>query len=89
MSLYLPTRPDPVMDAESGSESSSDDDDQEFGDWVSDSGENQPCKSLFGDELLKSSKEAVEHDKKKHNFDLDAVFTKLGSLTSDLSLLSG
>lgn len=80
MSVRLPAASDPVADPESGSESEGDDD-QEFGDWVSDSADRQPCKSLFGDDVLPSAAEAVAHDKQTHGFDLDALSKKLGMIS--------
>ena len=60
-------------------DSSSEDEDDTWEDWVSDSVEKQPCKSLFDDATLPSAAEALEHDKKEHGFDLNEVFSRLGA----------
>ena len=57
--------------------SSSEDEDDTWEDWVSDSFEKQPCKSLFDDVILPSASEALEHDKKTHGFDLVEAYSKL------------
>lgn len=65
---------------EDDDESSSGDEDDTWEDWVSDSIEKQPCKSLFDDTTLPSAAEALEHDTKTHGCDLNEVYTKLGAL---------
>lgn len=56
-------------------ESSSEDEDDTWEDWVEDS--KQPCKSLFDDTTLPSAAEVLEHDKKVHGFDLNEVSSRL------------
>lgn len=60
-------------------ESSSEDEDDTWEDWVSDSLAKQPCRSLFDDTVLPSATEAIEYDKKTHGFDLNEAYTKLGT----------
>jgi type I protein arginine methyltransferase len=57
--------------------SSSEDDDDTWEDWVSDSVEKQPCRSLFDNTTLNSVSEALEHDKRTYGFDLNEVYSKL------------
>jgi protein arginine N-methyltransferase 3 len=78
MSIHLQTSSDQLLDPESGSSDSQSDDDQEFGDWVSDSAENQSCKSLFDDQILPSVDAAIMHDKKSHGFDFNQLCSSLG-----------
>ncbi|KZT28706.1 S-adenosyl-L-methionine-dependent methyltransferase [Neolentinus lepideus HHB14362 ss-1] len=60
-----------------GSELAEDEEDNNFDDWVSDSVDRQPCKSLFEDKILPSVTEALEYDRKTHNFDLNAMCSRL------------
>ncbi|EPT00251.1 hypothetical protein FOMPIDRAFT_1023851 [Fomitopsis schrenkii] len=63
-----------------GSQSSESEDEQDltWEDWVSDSLENRPCKSLFDqDKTFPSVPEALNHDKSTHGVDLDAICSKL------------
>lgn len=58
--------------SESGS---SDTNDETFDDWV----ENEiPCRSLFDDVDLPSVQDAINYDREKHNFDVNATLNKLG-----------
>ncbi|CAA7261550.1 unnamed protein product [Cyclocybe aegerita] len=78
MSVRLPAPPKftgPIGDPESDPETS--DNDQAWDDWVSDSNGRQECKSLFDDMVLPSVEDALEYDKKTHNFRLDEICTKL------------
>ncbi|KAJ3518164.1 hypothetical protein NLJ89_g28 [Agrocybe chaxingu] len=78
MSVRLPAPPkftEPISDPESDPETS--DDDQAWDDWVSDSNGRQECKSLFDDKVLLSAEDALEYDKKTHNFGLDETCMKL------------
>ena len=58
--------------------SEDDDDDQEetWDDWVDD--EATPCKSHFSDKVLPSVQDALEHDKREHEFDLGEACKRLG-----------
>ncbi|KAL0960565.1 hypothetical protein HGRIS_005602 [Hohenbuehelia grisea] len=82
MSIRIPSSAalglDEPRDDEGGSSSGSDvgDDDQTWDDWVSDSAQ-QPCKSLFDDQVFRSAEECLAHDKAKHEFDLDQTCSKL------------
>ncbi|KAJ7712993.1 protein arginine N-methyltransferase [Mycena metata] len=81
MSVRLPPRstiPEEDSGSEEGSLSSSEDDEEEtWDDWVSDSMEQRPCKSLFEDKVLPSVQEALAYDKASHGFDLDALCSEL------------
>lgn len=55
--------------------SSSSDSDNTFDDWVEDP---TPCKSLFEDVELKSVENALNHDREKFGFDLNAQSKTLG-----------
>lgn len=74
----------PSDDIESGSCSSSSDEDEDqndpetWGGWVSDSGENRECRSLFEEKKLSSVAKAIEYDELTHGFNLDRVSEKLG-----------
>ncbi|KAJ7595054.1 S-adenosyl-L-methionine-dependent methyltransferase [Mycena floridula] len=71
MSVHLP--PVSRIDSHSDEENSSEDeDDQTWDDWMSDS-EVQGCKSLFDDKVLKSAPEMLTYDKANHSFDLDQI----------------
>lgn len=89
MSLRLP----PPTNAELGSDpeknSSSedtDDDDQNWDDWVSDSIVQQECRSLFEDKKFTSIEEAVAHDKSAHGFDINHAVKRLCESLSYLIL---
>ncbi|KAF6755854.1 arginine N-methyltransferase 3 [Ephemerocybe angulata] len=82
-SIRLPppqTIPDPEEERESSSSGSesSDDDDQNWDDWVSDSNEQQECRSLFDEKVLGSVEAAISHDSSTHGFDVNQVSSKLG-----------
>ncbi|OCH89934.1 S-adenosyl-L-methionine-dependent methyltransferase [Obba rivulosa] len=62
---------------ERSSSSQDEDDDQNWDDWVSDSADKRPCKSLFEDKTFPSVSDALNHDKTHHGFDLEAIFTRL------------
>ena len=66
-------------ETESGSSQSSEDEqDLTWEDWVSDSLENRPCKSLFDQEKsFPSVTDALQHDKSVHGVDLDAICSTL------------
>ncbi|KAF9646710.1 protein arginine N-methyltransferase [Thelephora ganbajun] len=69
-------------DTDSGScSSSSDDEDQNdpkiWDDWVSDPQENRESYSLFEDKKLASAAKAIEYDEQTHGFNLDRVSSKL------------
>ncbi|TFK48794.1 S-adenosyl-L-methionine-dependent methyltransferase [Heliocybe sulcata] len=64
-------------DSDSGESDAEDEEDNNFDDWVSDSVDKQPCKSLFEDKNLPSVTDALEYDKKTHGFDLNAVCSRL------------
>lgn len=57
--------------------SESDDEDQNWDDWASDSLIQVPCLSLFDTKTLPSVEEALVYDKKSHGFDLNEVCTRL------------
>jgi type I protein arginine methyltransferase len=80
MSLHLPNSLTKSAASESGSESSESDNDQEFGDWVSDTADQQPCRSLFDEQILPNVTAALSHDKSVHGFDLEAVSSNLCEL---------
>ena len=84
MSIRLPrpqTIPDPEETIESGSSSSESegDEDQNWDDWVSDSNEQQECRSLFDEAVLPSVEAAVKHDISTHSFDINEFSSKLGT----------
>ena len=58
--------------------SSSDDDDQAFSDWVSEN-QNLACRSLFDVSTFPTIEETLEHDRKTHGVDFDAVCKGLGA----------
>lgn len=68
---------DPSLDE---GESSSEEEDETWEDWVSDSLAKQPCRSLFDDTTLPSAREVLEHDKKAHGFDLNETYSRLCTL---------
>ena len=61
-----------------GPESSDDDDDQAFSDWISDE-HSTPAHSLFDEATFPNVQAALEHDKEKYGFDLEAVCKGLGT----------
>ncbi|KAF5360411.1 hypothetical protein D9756_004931 [Leucocoprinus leucothites] len=63
------------------SSSTGEDDDQNWDDWESDSLQKQECQSLFDETKLPSTTEAIEYDKEKYGFDLNAVCSRLGTET--------
>ncbi|KAJ7618910.1 protein arginine N-methyltransferase [Mycena polygramma] len=82
MSVHLLGRsnvPEDDSDSEEGTVSSTEDNDEEetWDDWVSDSMEQRPCRSLFEDKMLPSVEEALAYDKKTHGFDLDGLCGRL------------
>ncbi|KAH9891894.1 protein arginine N-methyltransferase [Cubamyces lactineus] len=81
MSLKLPAthlEPPPADEHDIQDESSSDeDDDQAWDDWVSDSLEKRPCKSLFEDRTFDSVQEALAYDETTHGFSLKDVSSRL------------
>ncbi len=62
------------------SDSSSEDEDETWDDWVSDSMARQPCRSLFDEKVLPSVAEALAYDKTTHGFDLELKSSSLGEL---------
>ncbi|RXW22484.1 hypothetical protein EST38_g3361 [Candolleomyces aberdarensis] len=84
MSIRLPppqTIPDPEETIESGSSSSgseSDEEDQNWDDWVSDSNQLQECRSLFDETVLPSVDAVIKHDISIHSFDINETCSKLG-----------
>ncbi|KAI0265674.1 S-adenosyl-L-methionine-dependent methyltransferase [Gloeopeniophorella convolvens] len=74
MSLHLPAASLDLAEthSESGSESNGSDVEESWSDWVSDSANSKPCKSLFEEKMLGSAAEALDYDKKAHKFDLNA-----------------
>ena len=79
MSLHLPAASVPGDDIQSGSSSSGeDDDDQNWGDWGSDSAD-RPCLSLFENKTFQSGKESLAYDNAAHGFDLDRTCARLCS----------
>ena len=79
MSLRFSAQNAAINNSESGSSPSSEDEqDLTWEDWVSDSLENRPCKSLFDPEKeFPSVAEALNHHKSVHGVDLDAICSKL------------
>ncbi|KAF9464204.1 protein arginine N-methyltransferase [Collybia nuda] len=84
MSLHLPPPPSPPNisngDGNLSSDcasSDSDDEDQNWDDWVSDSLVQQPCRSLFEDKTFPSVGEALAHDADVHGFDLNKFSSEL------------
>lgn len=79
MSLHFSAQDVVINTPESGSSQSSEDEqDLTWEDWVSDSLENRPCKSLFDqDKEFPSVTESLNHDKLAHGVDLDAICSKL------------
>ncbi|KAI0060468.1 S-adenosyl-L-methionine-dependent methyltransferase [Artomyces pyxidatus] len=79
MSLRLPATALNVSDvgSDNDSESTGDEAEETWSDWVSDSEDRLPCTSLFEDKTLSSTAEALAYDKKIHNFDLTSVCKQL------------
>ncbi|KAJ7205187.1 protein arginine N-methyltransferase [Mycena pura] len=81
MSVRLPPRssiPEDEGASDDGTLSTEDDEAEEtWDDWVSDSMEQRPCRSLFEDKLLPCVQDALAFDKDMHGFDLDAVCGRL------------
>ncbi|KAL1744070.1 S-adenosyl-L-methionine-dependent methyltransferase [Schizophyllum fasciatum] len=78
MSIHLPPGqaiPDPEELNQSGSESESGDDDQNFDDWVEEA--RVPCRSLFDDTVSASVEDSLKYDENTHGFDLQAVVSRL------------
>lgn len=86
MSLHLPPPADfSNQDGNSESDcasSESDDEDQTWDDWVSDSLIQQPCRSLFEDKTFPSVEETLLHDRHAHGFDLSNFCSALCSYRS-------
>lgn len=72
------TTEDDEREGSSSSEDEEDEADLTWEDWVSDSIEDKPCRSLFENKVFPSVSEALKHDKTTHGFDLDQTCTKLG-----------
>ncbi|CCM05740.1 uncharacterized protein FIBRA_07972 [Fibroporia radiculosa] len=79
MSLHFSADKLPVSDTDSDrSSTSEDEDDLTWDDWVSDSMDTRPCKSLFDQEkTFTSVPEALNHDKLVHGVDLDETCARL------------
>ncbi|KAH6912597.1 arginine N-methyltransferase 3 [Coprinopsis sp. MPI-PUGE-AT-0042] len=82
MSIHLPAPkniPDPEEHLESGSSNSesSDNEDQTWDDWVSDSEAQRECPSLFEDKTLPSAEDALKYDSETHGFNIDSMCSKL------------
>lgn len=82
MSLRIPAthvQPPPAKEDHSEGESSSEDEDEEtWDDWVSDSMDRRPCKSLFEDKTFESVQEALTYDESTHKFSLKEITSRLG-----------
>lgn len=63
---------------EDDSSSSEEGEEETWDDWVSDSMEKQPCRSLFDDTSLPSAEATLKYDKETHGFELNEAFSKLG-----------
>lgn len=74
----LVTEDTPERSSDQSSSEDEDDGDLTWEDWVSDSGSKRPCKSLFEDTAFPSVAEALDHDKKTHDFELDQTCSRLG-----------
>ena len=82
MSVHLAPRASIPQDdrSEDGSRSSAEDTKEEeetWDDWVSDSMQQRPCRSLFEEKDLPTVDEALTYDKSTHGFDLDAFCARL------------
>ncbi len=76
MSIHLPPPTIRTNDSDSNLESSNSDlsdGDQAWDDWITDSDDEQKCRSLFDDILLPSVDEALIYDKEIHDFSLNDV----------------
>ena len=62
-----------TLRSDSESPSSSDIDDGQWDDWISDSNAQQQCKSLFDDMYFPTVQAAAAYDKETHKFVLDEV----------------
>ena len=71
---------DPEYPEDRGSDPSSDEEEEEetWDDWVSDSLEKRPCKSLFEDKTFDTVQEAILNDETRHGFSLKTMTTRLG-----------
>src|SRR5258708_35129401 len=83
--LLSPTQPRQSEDA--SSVSSSDIDDDQWNDWISDSNTQQECKALFDDKHFPSVQAAAAYDKEIHSFVLNDVCKALCELFRYLSQL--
>ncbi|KAJ7101532.1 S-adenosyl-L-methionine-dependent methyltransferase [Mycena belliarum] len=80
MSVHLLGRSTIPEDESSGEDSISsagDDAEETWDDWVSDSMQQRPCRSLFEQKDLPSVEEALSYDRNTHGFDLDAFCGRL------------
>ncbi|KAF8194371.1 arginine N-methyltransferase 3 [Mycena galopus ATCC 62051] len=82
MSVRLPPRstiPEDESGSEEGTGSGEEETEEEetWDDWVSDSMQQRPCRSLFEDKVLPSMEAAVAYDKETHGFDLDVLRVRL------------
>ncbi|GJJ15438.1 hypothetical protein Clacol_009716 [Clathrus columnatus] len=66
----------PAYSESDSQESSSEDEEENWSDWVSESG-RAACKSLFDDEVFSSVDLALKHDKTKYNVDIQELTAKL------------
>ncbi|KAI0045880.1 S-adenosyl-L-methionine-dependent methyltransferase [Auriscalpium vulgare] len=77
MSLRLPATPvRSEAGSDDGSQSSVDDAEETWSDWLSDSG--RLCKSLFDDKTFPSAADSLKYDKDTHGFDLSTACQRLG-----------
>ncbi|THH21417.1 hypothetical protein EW146_g166 [Bondarzewia mesenterica] len=80
MSLRLPAAPLNLSDvgSEDGNDTSvSGEEEETWSDWISDSMNEQPCRSLFEEKILPTVSDALNYDKQTHGFDLSAACSKL------------
>ena len=93
MSLRLPAhhlKAESISDEdEISNPSEEEDDDQNWDDWVSDSADQRPCKSLFEDKTLSSVSDVLNHDKTQHGFDLEGAFSRLCTLLGHSASILG
>ena len=84
---------DPEYDYDRSGQSSSEDEEDEadlnWDDWVSDSADQRPCKSLFEDKTLSSVSDVLNHDKTPHGFDLEGAFSRLCTLLGHSASILG
>ncbi|KAI0770721.1 protein arginine N-methyltransferase [Fomes fomentarius] len=74
-------RTDPEYQDDHPEESSSEEEDDEdltWDDWVSDSLEKRPCKSLFENKTFDTVQEALSYDETTHGFSLQDITARLG-----------